>query len=157
MYGAVAAEIPRGIAMMAWGTEMPGFAISDAQRSRIWFRFDDRNNPTYQRIQRALDGGETVKETLSALVMRRGGLDVRRDVDLIVGRARDGGILVSAKPHRGDPIEGWALSLDRDDAHRFANALQLETPQQRMKYATKVESLRQYHSKPMEITHVRSR
>jgi len=159
MYGAVAAEISRGIALMAWGTEMPGFAVTDAQRSRIWFRFEERSNPTYVRIETALRGGEPVRETLSALVMRRGGLDVRRDVDLVVGRAHDGGIMLSAKPQRGDPIEGWAISLDRADAHRFANALQLETAAQRQEYANKLEELRTHHNTEIdtEIAHARSR
>lgn len=159
MYGSLCAEISRGIELMCWGTEMPGFAILDAQRSRIWFRFEDRMNPVYQRIEKALRGGEAVRETLSALVMRRGGLDVRRDVDLVIGRARDGGIMLSAKPQRDDPIEGWAVSLDRDDAHRFANALALETPIQRQEYALKLEELRSHHNSEIdtEIAHARSR
>ena len=154
MTAAVCAEINSGLMLMSWGTELPGFALMDSQKSRIWFRFQDRDNPVYTRIEKALRASAPVKETLSALVMRRGGLDVRRDVDLVIGRAKDGGILISAIPQRGDPIPGWVISLDRDDAWRFANALELQTPQQRRDYAEKVEELRNEH---FEMEHSRGR
>jgi len=141
MDAACIGNLPSGHSVETWGAgDNMGLAIRDNKtQGRVWLK--DCTSEQWQQMVVAMRAGEPYEGTQSALVREDTKLDTRRDVDVTIGRATEGGVLVSLRP-KDATHDGYAVVLDRDDAHRLANAMEIRDPLNRREYAQKLEQLR---------------
>ena len=149
---ATIAVLPSGHAIETWG-EIPGIAVRNTKtQDRIWIRYPNRHDENWQALVEAVRGGEPFEGRTSALIRHRADLDRRGDVAILAGRSTDGGVLISVRPTTADaPNKGFAVTLDRDDAWRFANAMETAESNVRRDYTENLESFRANRGAGMEV------
>lgn len=139
MDAACIANLSNGLAIETWGAgESMGLAIRDTNsQSRIWLK--DIPASEWPNVVKAMRGIEPFEVRMEALVRDGTALDKRQTVDITIGRNLDGNTMVEMKPANA---RGFSLQLHPEDAHRFANAMEIDTPALRRDYTTKLEHLR---------------